>query len=303
MAKLKAPLFGIHARGTLGSSLTFSGPRRLQIAKSIPTHPDAFTPPQTRHRFLYSLGLALWAAMPPADRAAYAAGAVGLPMTAMNVFLREWLTTTPNLHLCLPIKNGSGPTAFSAGPVADNLTLYGPGWLPLAQDYALSADGVDDYATIADTTILHLAGDHWTLLFKLRVHRLQNFDIIVDKGAPVAWEWAFRQSNLNNMFYQSRTAGASHITYTAVNSIVAGEWAVWACHIDLPNVTWYKDGADVTLNPAAHGVPDYLAWPATFFRRANSVNNPSHCDLAWFVAFDRCLTLAEIQAVSSYPSL
>lgn len=296
MPKLKAPLFSIHARGTIANSLTYRHRKHLDVVSTVPTHLDANTAAQRRHRFLYRLGIALWNGMTPSEQAVYSAAAVGHPYSGMNLWLREWLTTTPSLYFCLPLEQGSGPRFSDLSPSAWPGTLYGPTWQPYNSGYLISADGIDDYAVTDFAHALRLNLDTWTILLLARINTLANNRVIMDKGVFSGSDWQLLLWGNGSMYYRSYTGAVLSSSWSDVGSIVAGQWALWGINCDLPDITFRKNSEDVTDGQAAHNQPT-AARPFTLLAKSITHTNNGHLDLAWLVAFSRALTQAEHESI------
>lgn len=92
MAKLTAPLLSLDARGTIASTLTFSGWKGVPYARTrvIPANPQ--TASQTATRTVFKTLGQLWLQMQTLARAPWTATAVGKPMTPQNALLRTNLS-------------------------------------------------------------------------------------------------------------------------------------------------------------------------------------------------------------------
>ncbi len=156
MAKLIAPLFSFQAHGSLGRRITYQSRPKLHVARSTPHYPPTYSYAQVRQRWLYRMGIALWNGMDASDKAAYAVLASGTNTTAMNLWLREWLTTLPDVIYALPVAHGFGPLLYDLGPNDWNAAIIVPSWSGTPQHPAILADGIDDYVDLSSVAPFHL---------------------------------------------------------------------------------------------------------------------------------------------------
>lgn len=298
MPRLKGPLFSLQAHGTLNQELTYTDGYPGHIARRIPSPTPTYTTPQLNQRFLYRLGIALWNAMTAGQKAVYQAAAVSLPYTAMNIWLREWLTTTPSLILALPLQEGSGPTAYDLSPNAWNLTLYGPAWLPLERGYSILADGIDDLARLPTANDLLLDTAAWSLLFLRTPGTLQNFNYFFCKLTHPTHGWyCYNQSN-GHFIFVTRTNGGIAVTQASANHSPSNVRTLTGISMDIPDCTIYKNGLDDTTVPGAHDIPSPSAQRATLFNFTPPLPLYWPGSIEWIIAFSRTLTAAEHLAIA-----
>lgn len=298
MPRLKSPLFSLDAHGSLNSTLTYTSRRNLRRALAIPTHPDAATPYQLRHRFLYRLGVALWNGLAAGERVAYAAQTVGQSLTPMNVFLKEWLLTTPNLLIALPLLQASGPTAFDMGPNSWPATLYGPSWVPHEDATALLADGIDDYATLPDATALPLNHTNMSIVFRFTRITGTAFRYLASKWGGGAPGWDIIPGTLGRLLYTSNSGAGRQFCYSGQNVITLGTPAVHGLSVTVPSGTWYHNGSHVPAPSQDTAVNAITAQVPTFFAYSTDQSSHLNARLDWFIAFDRTLTQAEHLAIA-----
>jgi len=299
MPKLKAPLFGLQAHGSLNRELTYTSRRQFHVAKTIPQHFDSRTSSQLTQRFLYRLGIALWNGLDAAGRAVYTAQATGRSLTAMNVFLREWLTTLPNLTYCIPLQEGSGLIAYDRSPSNWPSTITGCSWLPLDSGYQLSSDGLNDFVALPNATALSLDTTTLSFIFAMTGRNIGNGLPILDKRPAAGAGWMLWRTSIDSLVLTTYNAAGNSSLGTTAPAYVQDTRAVWGLSAAAGSGSWYKDGADVTGAAPAHRIPDPNATIAKFFVRTYAPPLYAAVDLEWFAIFDRALTPAEHLAIAT----
>jgi hypothetical protein len=105
MAKLKNPLFGFNARGTIAKALTFRRRDRQTIAETIPTHPDTKSPAQLNWRTMYEACAALWHTLSDSEKLEWQKQASRKHMTAFALWQSQCLRPNPGIYL--PLAGGT----------------------------------------------------------------------------------------------------------------------------------------------------------------------------------------------------
>jgi len=145
MAKLKNPLSSLNAQGNLGGILTYQRSRRLNITKKTAKPAQPYTLPQAYHRWHYQDYLAWWSTLSTAEKAVYRARASRTHNTQVGEFLREKLTSLPDLAGGWHFDTISGGKALDFSKNGNHGTVLGPTLTPGHISNALLFDGVDDY--------------------------------------------------------------------------------------------------------------------------------------------------------------
>ncbi|KKM16062.1 hypothetical protein LCGC14_1689630 [marine sediment metagenome] len=91
MPKLTAPLFSFRASGSLATEITYARSGKLNIVKSIPTHPDARSVAQLTHRVHFSNAVALWHLLSLSQRQSYTSPGNLLRLTGWQYFVKRYL--------------------------------------------------------------------------------------------------------------------------------------------------------------------------------------------------------------------
>ena len=293
MAKLVAPLFGISARGSLAGAITYQRAKGLNVAKSIPTHRDSASPAQLAHRWLYSLGIALWNAMTPSERAVYQAMTPGTNDTPMAAWLRVWLTTTPNLALGLPIEEGQGAVTRDLSAFATPGTIVGATWVRVASHYALSFDGIDDYLQVDPSAQLDFTTGPFSIVTRLTP---QGFDLnrnYLARGTGGAARYTMGANTVGQGFAATATGGVGADSRTSNAALAAGTPVLFAANYDAGQYTMFIDGLQ---DNSVLSVGDPIPSNAGLFRLGHHPNaglNWYEGIWHWIAIFNRELTAAE----------
>ena len=101
MAKLKNPLFSLHAFGLLARGITLRRHHHASIIQRAPTPTDAKTLAQLSWRTLYQKAVALWHSLDPTEHAAWESQARPLHMTGFAYFMSQALRPNPGIYLPL----------------------------------------------------------------------------------------------------------------------------------------------------------------------------------------------------------
>lgn len=93
MAKTKAALLSLGARGTIADTITFQKGNRVKIARTKPVPTDPRTAAQLAQRQTFQDAVSVWNALSAADKEAWRGVCPGL--TAYQCFMRSELANTP----------------------------------------------------------------------------------------------------------------------------------------------------------------------------------------------------------------
>lgn len=123
MAKPHNPLFSFNVRGSLAKALTFRRHGQQTIAESIPTHPDAKTPPQLAWRVMYQKCTDLWHTLSAAEQQTWESLARPKHMTGYAYYMSLCLRPNPGIYL--PLAGGvmtgnidmDGNSILNAAPI------------------------------------------------------------------------------------------------------------------------------------------------------------------------------------------
>lgn len=148
MTKLKAPLLGIKAYGTLANSVTFQRRDRGTFARRKPVPTDPQTDKQLWHRHLYLVLCQYWNGLSAAQKATWESDARRKHITGFNYFLRTELNKLGDIALYLPLNKGSGSAAIDFSGKQNHGTIYGASWVDGKFGKCLSFDAIDDWALI-----------------------------------------------------------------------------------------------------------------------------------------------------------
>lgn len=298
MSKLKAPLFSLEAHGTLKDSPTYTSSREISRAIATPTHLPTYTTPQLQQRFLYKLGVALWNAMTPAQRAPYQASALTRKTTAMNNWLQYWLLNLPNLTLCLPLAEGQGATAYDLSPNTTPLSLIGPFWQHYNHRHFLQTDGVDDFGRLPTANDLLLDTPAWTIVYLFRPLSLTTFTYIWAKATSNTHGWRGYLQSPGRLVLSTMQDGVLVWSATGTGYNPLNQLVVSGITMTYPTVTFYKNGQFHQTGAGVHPIPSPSAYRAHFFTQTPPAGDRARVELYWFIAFNRALTPAEHAAIA-----
>lgn len=93
MTKLRNPMFGFDAHGTVGESVTFQSSTRRKFARQKPIPSDPKSPDQLTQRIRYQEAVAAWNALATEEKEAWRGKCRGL--TAYQCFIRSELRKPP----------------------------------------------------------------------------------------------------------------------------------------------------------------------------------------------------------------
>lgn len=105
MAKAKAPLHSLGARGGLGDVLSFARRMKLNIVEKKPVPYDAKSPAQLTWRHMFNKVVALWHGLSAAEKQAWESLARPLHMTGYDYFISQSLRPNPGIYL--PLQGGT----------------------------------------------------------------------------------------------------------------------------------------------------------------------------------------------------
>ncbi|KKM95050.1 hypothetical protein LCGC14_1192150 [marine sediment metagenome] len=299
MSKLIAPLFSIRASGSLAETLTFRTGRKDTVATSIPTHPDASSNAQRRHRFLYKVGIGLWNGMTPAQQAIYSAQAVGRPLTALNLWMRLWLDTAPGLTLALPIESPPASTVHDVSPFHTHLTIYGAEWSPSPPPYSLSFDGVDDYAQVITAMQLNFTTGPYSFMLSITNSPTPPTAHIMGRGTQSADYYFLRADSNGRLRWTVRADAGIFTTLTSPGALLPSATQTLAVTRSGSTINLYVDDLDRTTLPPSTTDLDIANRSFTLGWNPALGGTAWKGSIHWLLAFSQELTPAEVTALTS----
>jgi len=105
MAKAKAPLLSLGARGGLGDVLSFARRMKLNIVEKKPIPDDAKSPAQLAWRHMFNKVVTLWHGLSAAEKQAWESLARPFHMTGYAYFISQSLRPNPGIYL--PLQGGT----------------------------------------------------------------------------------------------------------------------------------------------------------------------------------------------------
>lgn len=145
MAKLRAPLFGFSAQGSVGGSVSYRRRGRDTVGERKPAFDDVRSRAQLYHRWVYQDYALQWTLMSPATKAVWEGVARGQNITGFNAWMRSVLGLLPDVEVWWRLDDLGVVGCPDYSPQGRNGVVMGasPGdgvfW------GAAQFDGVDDY--------------------------------------------------------------------------------------------------------------------------------------------------------------
>lgn len=228
MPKLRAPLLGMKASGSIGKQLTFFERQGIPMVKKCPMPVDARTQAQLRYRGAYRYWADCWHYLSATDRVYWEGAAKYLSRTGFNMWMAAHLAMWKDYHGLWLMDEGAGVIAGDLSCYDRDLTLIGGGWTVGKFGSALSFDGVDDYAVGAYEGITGVTGQvsiavwFWPLK-------------VVGAQTLVANDWNYQVYVSADDVYLALLdwpGGAYHNSWFFPNSLSVGSWHQILCWYD-----------------------------------------------------------------------
>lgn len=254
MAKVKAPLLSLRATQTVGKTLTFSQWRRLNVAKTIPTHPDARTPAQLAHRLNYSHARDFWLTLTPDEKAVLLTQGRPARVTGYNLSLQRYLLDLLYLDAWFPLNDGVSATAEDYSMHRTDGAIQGP--IP-AVDFcgqvnnALWFDDLNDRVQ-ATTPQLDYTSANFSLVVRAYFDDLSSTDGLICRGLDNTDGYRFYVSATGRIVFRTSQAAAQQNSITAPGVVVPGQWYTLSISRIGAAVSVYLDGVLQAVGPPAH---------------------------------------------------
>lgn len=294
MPVLTAPLFAIHAHGSLAGTVSYYRHKRRNMAKKKPVLPSARTWAQIYHQWLYQDACFYWHSLSPAAQASYNTAAKGTNTSGFNLCLRYYLNNLPDLALRFHSDHISGGLVIDSSLNGNNGTVFGALPTPRLINRCLSFDGVDDYLSCGNDASLNFTSAFTAEAVIWPASLGSHQPIIAKDGVAVGWD--FRISDDNKLM----------ISMSAATQNSAGWKTTTILDLTRPyRVAFTYDGVDGIfyiggLPRAAEGTPAIGAIIATannlLIGRDNPDSNDFHGLLDEPCLYSRTLSPSQILA-------
>lgn len=301
MAKLKAPLLSLRATQTIGKTLTFSQWRRLNVAKTIPTHPDARTPAQLAHRLNYSHGRDFWLTLTDDEQAALLTEARPARITGYNLLLRSYLLDLLFLDAWFPLNDGVSATAEDYSMHRTDGAIQGA--IPAA-DFcgqpanALWFDNIND-RVVATTPQLDYTASNFSLVLRVYFDALTTEENLICRGLDNADGYRFFVSAAGRLIFRTSQAAAQQNNITPPGVVVPGQWYTLGVSRSGGDAFIYVNGVHSLSGPGGHVDPAPCARTLKIGIYDNLAGGPMDgtiCDVKLYnTAFDEAQQLAHHQ--------
>lgn len=157
MGKVRGPLFGFRAQGSLGGAVTYQDSPGGTVVRRRPVPGGVRTLGQRYHGWDYGDCAYQWGQLSADERRAWAVSAVGIKASGYNLFMKYQMENMPGivgryrfdqaLNSFTPGSSSRDPVCHAVGVTVVDGVVGG----------AFSFDGVDDYCRIDHTTYLPVA--------------------------------------------------------------------------------------------------------------------------------------------------
>jgi hypothetical protein len=251
MAKLKAPLFGFDARGSIAKLLTFRHHGHDTIVGIPTTHPDAKSPAQLGWRTMYEACSALWHTLSDVEKQAWESNARAKHMTGFALWQSQCLRPNPGIYLPLAGGTMSGDILMASHKVTGlPLPTLDPdaatkAYVDAAGGAKIKLLSISRDLSLADEDVSY-SGVGFTPSILLIYARVAGY---------ATSSWGFAKDNANQRCYfageTTNKLWSYEDTIWAFNDANTDGQEGWLLTIDTDGFTigWYKSGNPV---PTCH---------------------------------------------------
>ena len=250
MATIKNPLLSLESRGTLADTLTFQRTRGRDTARKKPTPTGIKTLPQVYHRWDYQDYLEWWGTLSLIQKRAYAAQGSRSHNTMLGAFLKEKLSTLPDLAGRWRLDEAAGATAYDSSKNGNNGVIHGASPTTGLIAGAFSFDGVDDYIDCGNSDTLNPT-QAITIEFFARNLIALGLKMIISKGPRLGSYAGPYTINAEPGYYTLRLNSAAK---SATIAVPGTAWHHLAWTYDKVNIIRYLDGSQY-LAPVPYSDP------------------------------------------------
>lgn len=302
MVETKTPFFSLGSRGTVGNALTSqkSGPLSMLREKPVPSDPYSLA--QAYQRWRYRDYAYRWQFLSEAQKQAYTTSGYRYHKTGYHMFLREQLTTLPDLAGEWRLDGVAGSVAIDSSKNLNHGTIYGALQAPGIVDNCLWFDGIDDYVRCGSDPSLDITTQ---ITIEVRINQdpsVSSQQVVLISGDSYSQTYHLRIEADGKPHFGFNPDGPLRYLPTTT-PITRGKWQHIACvFTSLTDMKVYLDGVDIS------GVrQDYTGYPKVFKRVdiggiGTGVSFKGYID--WPLIYNRPLDTLEIPRHSKrrYPS-
>lgn len=253
MVKLRGPLMSLGAQGTMNRQVTYSRHKGIEIAKTIPTHPDARTTRQLYHRWRFKDASYYWRHLTNAQRQAYEDAAGPLNMNGWAYFLSIYLAQPIDQQFWARMDEPGGATCADSSDHDRTVTFTGTTIVPGVLDNCRLFDGVDDYGAIGLDQFNH---QNFTVMGWIRTtltgdNPISNYYRLAAGQPEYGWFVTLRPNGRFTIQINGNTYDPP-----AGPTVDDGLWHHICCRVNGDTVTFHLAGSQIYANvyPAP---PDY----------------------------------------------
>jgi len=183
MAKLKAGLLSLGARGTLGKAVTFQERSGVNFVRKTPIPQYRLSLAQFYQRWDYSDAIFFWNSRSDAQKAAYATLGSKMHLTAYAYCIRDYLRNLPDLVGRWHLDEGTGIVSRDTSKQGNDGVIVGATLTTGIIDNARAFDGINDRISIPHSVLF--SRQVFTIELFVNIPAL-GWMSIYDKGNPEA---------------------------------------------------------------------------------------------------------------------
>lgn len=205
MAKIKAGLLSMGARGTIGEAVTFQERVGIQIARKKPIPAYRYTLSQAYQRWLYEDYCYLWGQQSIATKAEYRTAGVRFHLTGFQYWMKYHLKNLPDIELWARFDINTGGIAYDLSRHQNNGVIIGASPATGGINGALSFDGLNDVVRFPDQPYYSFGDGVTDRPFSMEalVNMVDATRFpIINKGVVTEYEWVWWTRPLDILTFQ-----------------------------------------------------------------------------------------------------
>ena len=254
MTKLKTPLLGLEASGTLGDTITFQKRSRTKFARGKPIMADVRSLAQVYQRWDYQDAAFLWHSLTATEKLFYRKQGAKHHMTGFAYWMRTRLTDLPDLAGRWHLDEKTGTIAYDSSKNFNHGTIYGATPAAGIIDGAQSFDGINDYIDFTNAPIFNFTTQDFTVECIVYLITKPTYRVLLSRGlwATEGWQIWFTDASDRICFltYQSGLYQASRAPAPPLAT-----WAHLAIRRKSSSGLIYINGVNATTIFAVHQNP------------------------------------------------
>lgn len=198
VSKLKNPVTSLEAHGSLGSSLSFTRRRSVNIVEKKPIPAYRRTLPQVYQRWLYEDYAYLWTQQKAATQRQYAALGTRFHLTGFQYWMKYQLTHLPDIVAWWKLDHNTGALALDSSRNHQDGTIFGASPATGVIDGCLLFDGINDLVAVPLNPLFDLRSQ-LTMMCNVR---------LLAAAGPGSWPAMIDKSNSYSLRILQNSRGA-----------------------------------------------------------------------------------------------